>query len=271
MSSILTLRSRKSERGEALLSRLLWTSVVVLAAALLAILAVRLAGSPVAAVKRVILESDLPGSEREILSAAGLSGGASWWTVDCNEVRARLEENPQILRARVSKVFPNTVRLSVFRREPVALMLGQAGGRSVPVLVDSEGVIVKVCSEASEADLPVLSGVSVADARPGTRLPRSLRSLLGDLKRLKDRSPALFRLISEIGVVPVGDDDYELVFYPLSSPVRVRVRRALDEAQLKYTLMVLDLLQDRGILQEIGEIDFRGEEAVYTLKEGRSL
>jgi cell division protein FtsQ len=235
------------------------------------VLAVRLAGPCFADVKRVVLESDLPLGQQEILSAAGLSGGVSWWALDCAAVRTRLEENPLVLSARVHKVFPDTVKLSVFRREPVVLMLASSGGRNLPVLVDSEGVIVKACASSSEADLPVLSGISMADARPGARLPRSYRSLLADLKNLKQRSPALFRLISEISVVPVGDIDYELVFYPLSSPVRVRVHRTIDEALLKYSMMVLDLLDDRGILHEIEEIDFRGEEAVYTMKEGGSL
>lgn len=271
MSSILTLRSRKTERGDALFSRLLWVSVAVLAASLLAVLAVRLADSPYGEVKRVVLESDLPFTQQEILSAAGLSGGTSWWALDCAAVRARLEGNPQVLSARVNRVFPDTVRLSVFRREPVALMLATAAGRALPVLVDSEGVIVKTCTDASETDLPVISGIPMEDARPGARLPRSYRSLLEDLKGLRQRSPAVFRLISEIAVVPVGEGDYELVFYPLSSPVRVRVRRTLDEDLLKYAMMVLDLLDDRGILHEIVEIDFRGEEAVYTMKEGRSL
>jgi len=271
MSSILTLRARKSERGDAQLARILGISVAVLGVALLATLTVRLTGPCFAAVKRVVLESDLPDGQKEILAAAGLSGGITWWALDCAAVRARLEENPLVLSARVSKVFPDTVKLSVFRREPVVLMLASSGGRNLPVLVDSEGVIVKACVSPAETDLPVLSGISMADARPGARLPRAYKTLLADLKALKERSPALFRLISEISVVPVGEGDYELVFYPLSSPVRVRVRRSLDEAALKYAMMVLDLLDDRGILHGIEEIDFRGAEAVYTMKGGRGL
>jgi len=37
---------------------------------------------------------------------------------------------------------------------------------------------------------------------------------------------------------------------------------------MTYTLMVLDLLSKQGILHDIQELDFRGGQVVYRMKEG---
>jgi hypothetical protein len=42
----------------------------------------------------------------------------------------------------------------------------------------------------------------------------------------------------------------------------------VDENLLKYSLMVMDLLSNQGILRDIVELDFRGADVVYRTKEG---
>jgi len=48
----------------------------------------------------------------------------------------------------------------------------------------------------------------------------------------------------------------------------VRARGSLDERLLQYSLMAQELLSNQGILNDIQELDFRGGEVVYRMKEG---
>jgi len=149
--------------------------------------------------------------------------------------------------------------------------------------------------------VPVISGILIGSSRIGERLPRAYAGLLSDLQILRDRSPALFRLISEIKVVPaadavsvpgpqasapasdaadgsdpsatVGQDeidgpaDFDLQLYLTTSPVPVLMHGDIDESLVKYTLMVTDLLSKQGVLKDIQALDFRSGNVVYRMKE----
>jgi hypothetical protein len=110
-------------------------------------------------------------------------------------------------------------------------------------------------------------------------------ALLADLAELAARSPALLRAVSEVrlegavpsgagavpsgaGAVPATPVGSEFLLYLVSWRVPVRARGTLDERLVQYSLMALELLSGRGILDDIQELDFRGGEVVYRMKEG---
>jgi cell division protein FtsQ len=225
---------------------------------------------PALTVRHIIFRSDVALSEDELLAISGLQGTAYWHSLATDIVRRRLENYPLIKRAVVEKVFPDTIRMTVWGRQPVALVLADMGGRSLPVLVDEEGVIFKVCSTAAELDLPVVSGLPPTDASLGERLPSVYAQLFMQLKQLRDKSPSLMRLVSEVRIVsydsPAGS--YDLLIYLTTSPVPVLAAGTLDESLLRYSLMVLDLLSKQGVLKNIQELDFRSGNVVYRMKEG---
>ena len=73
-------------------------------------------------------------------------------------------------------------------------------------------------------------------------------------------------------VVPHGPQapagSYDLLIYLTTSPVPVLASGTIDESLLRYSLMVLDLLSNQGVLKNIQELDFRGGDVVYRMKEG---
>ena len=119
-------------------------------------------------------------------------------------------------------------------------------------------------------------GIALKDARLGARIPRRYASLFSDLGLLKERSPAMYALLSEISIAPsagaeTGDASAapsEVVFYLMSSPVPIRSWGKIDEALVRSALMVLDLLSAQGVLGDVEELDVRSSEAVYRMKEG---
>ncbi len=291
MSSAFALREKNSGEGGFSIGRILSIIAVLAAGGLALCLAARIFVLPLTAIRRVIVESDVPLSEREILAQTGLSGSEHYHSIDTAPIARRLESNPLVRRARVEKVFPDALRVVIRGREPAALVIAQAAGRSVPVLVDRDGYVFKVGASGEEVDLPEVSGIQVGEVTLGAALPQGYRRLFADLAALKTRSPSLYRLISEVRVVSVvsgsparpaavnadqtdqrrtssAAGQCELLLYLLSSPVRIRARGGVDENLLKYSLMVLDLLSNQGILRDIVELDFRGEDVVYRTKEG---
>jgi cell division protein FtsQ len=295
MSSVFALRRGSPRRDE--LGRLLTAAAITVACGLALYLGARIVALPLLTIRHVIVESEAAIPEQELLSLAGLQGGGYYHSLQTAVIEKRLEQHPLVRKAQVRKVFPDTLRIVITRREAVALVVADSAGRSVPLLVDRDGMAFKQGTSGADVDLPVISGISLEGVSPGTALPAEYASLFADLAALRAKSPSLFRLLSEVHVVdpavtgaaagagqgtPPGAGIsrataapsaaapavHELLLYLLSSPVRIRASGGIDDTLLKYSLMVIDLLSNQGQLKNIGELDFRGADVVYRMKEG---
>ena len=258
--------------------------LVILTVGIAVFFLARFVALPLLTISRVVVESDVPLSQTEILASAGLRGTQYWHSLKAQAVRAKLEENLLVRRAEVSKVFPRTLRIVLYRRQAAALLIAESEGKSVLVLADGAGLIFKVAKTAAEVDLPVVSGIALGKAGLGAEVPRHYAPLFSDLALLREKSPSLYGLISEIAIAPLGiaplaaggaaeasgssPAGYEVAFYLSSFPVPIRCRGKIDEAIVRYSLMVLELLSKQGVLGDIEELDFRSSEAVYRMKEG---
>lgn len=270
MSNVFAMRDRIEEEGKPITR---WARPVLIGITALcgAVLLARFVAEPLMTIHHVVVQSDVPLADDQVLALSGIQGGEHWYTVAGPVIQKRLEANPLIRRAQVEKVFPDTVRMMVWGRQPAALVLAAAGGRSVPILVDGEGVVFKVSATSADIDLPVVSGLTAGDVSLGAQLPRPYRALFAELRELREKAPTLYALVSEVRIVSAGDavaqssEDYDMLLYLTSSTVPVRLRGAIDETLVKYTLMVLDLLSRQGVLKDIQELDFRGGDVVYKM------
>jgi len=215
------------------------------------------------------VHSDVPLADEQVLSLSGIQGGEHWYSVSAAAIERRLEASPLVRRAQAEKVFPDTIRLTLWGRQPSAVVLAAADGRSLPVVVDEDGVVFKVGTSSADLDLPVVSGLTAGDMALGAQLPRNCRALFADLRALKERAPSLYAAVSEVRVEHAameGDlspQDLEVLVYLTSSPVPIRARGSIDEGLVKYALMTLDLLSRQGVLKDIQELDFRSGDVVY--------
>jgi cell division protein FtsQ len=271
MSSVFELRNGTERQGSiGRWARPLLVSLMVLCALFLL---AHFVAVPLTQIHHVVVQSDVPLTDEQVLAISGISSDEHWLTVRTAAIENRLEANPLIRHAVVRRVFPDTVNMTVWGRQPVGLVLAQSDGRSLPVLVDGEGVVFKVGVTNSDVDLPVISGLSVGEIGLGARLPSAFSMLFSDLKTLREKSPSLYGLLSEVRVVATSDttsgarlqDDFEALLYLTSSAVPIRIRGSIDESLMKYTLLVLDLLSKQGVLKDIQELDFRSGDVVYRL------
>jgi cell division protein FtsQ len=262
-----TARHRRRP-GRSLASRLMAWLVAALALLAVGLLVFHLVLTPRLLVRNVVLSSDLSLSQSQVLRVAGLEGAVEYFRVDPRQVEARLAAFPPVREASVTKAFPDTLRIRLIGRRPLAALLARDGeGRALPLAIDREGVVFQVGPELTVWDLPLLSGVEFAEVRAGLRLPPGLRPFLEDLDRLAGEEPALSRLVSEIHLVPLRGDRYELELFTVSYPVRLRLGERLKPEALRSALVVLELLKAQGLLARVRELDLRTGEVVYRIGE----
>ena len=284
MSNAYTLRQKRAGGQDQAVGRFVTIGAIVLAAGLLAYVLARFLILPMMTIRHLVVESDISFTEKEVWALAGLRGDERFAGLDTAAVERRLEAAPLVQSARVEKVFPDTLKLVIYRRQAVALMVGRINARNVPVLVDGQGVAFALAKTAAEVDLPVISGVTVGEVALGTPLPSAYAAFFADLASLKSKYPAMFRIISEVRIVsnapaaasapPSGAavtssaaGSLEFLLYLVNSPVAIRAVGPLDNALIKSCLAVLGVLSNKGVLRDIEELDLRGTDAVYRTKE----
>ena len=206
-------------------------------------------------------------TDEQILEMAGLGRTESYFALDTNLVEARLQRYSQVSSAVVEKKFPDTLKIRIEGRTPLAICLIETSDRVIPAVVDSKGVVFQLGKSVTNMNLPVISGIRIEDARLGIRMPDALNSFLSGLNSLKTESPAFFNSISELRVVRKNNDDFELLMYPQNYSIPVRLGSRIDKELFTYVLLVLDVASRQGMSEYLEELDFRTDEVVYKLRE----
>ena len=114
---------------------------------------------------------DVQGGER--LDAAqvrvwlGMVEGSSIWDASPAELEARLESHPAVARARVRRLFPDRILVTLKEREPRAILRTESGA----FFVDRSGNLLGAAT-LDAADLPILTltSVDLAAVRVDARL-----------------------------------------------------------------------------------------------------
>ena len=250
---------------------------LLVAAVLLSMVAAAILLAPTALrVTRYELSGNASLTREELLSAALIHEKEYFFSLDAARVKSALEAEPRIADAEVTKLFPNGLRIAVRERKAVAAALVSIDGRARAVCLDAEGVAFAEASPEEAAAVPVLSGLRFEDFRVGTRLPPAVALVVASIGEIEAKEPALLSAISEIRLVRAtglgssgAAGGTELLIYPLSQRIPVRVGASLDASTLRSIILVLDVLGTRGIAASVQEIDFRTGTVVYRTKEGQ--
>jgi cell division septal protein FtsQ len=265
MREVYTLHKtwKKNERRERIINRILWIIIIILFVIAIIEIVFQFFIAPRMLIKNIIVQSDLTLTNEQIIDLAGIGKKEYYFSLNTGEVEKRLEENSQVWEAVVEKVFPDTVRLIIKKRNPLAVALIEGEDKSIPALIDKEGTIYAVGEFLPQWNLPVLSGLEFSGYSSGMKLPDILLPLLEQLAELRKTSPDLYDFVSEIKVESVVGSDYELIFYMIPYTTRIRFGSSINEHVLTYALMVLDVFQYQGMGHRVKEIDFRTKEIVY--------
>jgi len=119
--------------------------------------------------------------------------GASIFSLDLGMIGRKIEENPWIALAEVSRVFPSEVLIRVSEREPVAII-----NLDYLYYVDREGVVFKVLSSGDSLDFPVITGVTRDEVVDASGVPASLRDALMLLEAMEKSTSFSLDKVAEI-------------------------------------------------------------------------
>jgi cell division protein FtsQ len=248
---------RKMKPGRVVAISIVGILMIVLMAELLWNLAI----APRLIIRKITLESDLGLTDSQILEMLNIKG-ETWASLEESVLKNRLEAYPVVRKAQVVKVFPDTLRLYVYRRRPLAVALFDDGLTPIPAVFDEEGYAVQVGVGSGSLDLPILSGPRFSEPALGARMPESIQVILGDLSRLRADDPKLFALVSEIEIVPHGTEGYDLKLYMNHIPIPILVDRNLTAESIRQAVLVLDVLAS-GSAGRVEEADMRGGHVVF--------
>lgn len=259
--------SRGGKR-ELLFNRLLLVLVTCLILLLIGELIFNFIIAPRLTVRNFVIRSDLSLSKEEILSIAGTGENAFYYEIDPARIRGALEQLPMVRKAVVQKTFPDSLNITLYGRIPLSILFFTTPqGSAIPMIVDDQGVVFEVGRSLSQWDLPVISGIEFKQLEVGTKLPEKVQPILQDLNRLRQEDPGVFRLISELRLIPKAAGNLEILLYPVQFPVRLRLAGNLDPAVLRNAIVILDLLAEQELLMRVRELDMRTGEVVYRMEE----
>jgi cell division protein FtsQ len=235
-------------------------TIIVLLVLLALELAFHLLAAPNLRLAKLVFTGDRPRQASAAL--LGLRDGEYYFSVDETAVQARLEAEPWVKSAHVEKKFPDTIAVQLVTRKPLAVSL--VGGAVLSV--DETGLVFDVGTDSRGLDLPVISGVAFESLKPGSRFPVVLQPLFERLAALRQTSPGLFRIISEIQLKPNGSG-FDAVVYPVDTPVRIVLGDRWDESTIQQMFVLLDVVKKQGWTSKTQEIDFRATPVVLRPRE----
>jgi len=189
-------------------------------------------------------------SAETIGQAAALVRDRPLLTISRSLVSARVCEIPWIRSARVHRVFPNTLRIEVTERVPVARVLHADG---CATLADG-GVVVEGDCADSVPNLDLV-GARLSHVLPGGRLHDQRVSSLIDLLRISALSDMHFRRIDVT--------DPSSVVLDAESGLRVLIGAIDSYAQRLARLVVLSRELDVSAYREI-DLRLEGEATLVT-------
>jgi len=191
----------------------------------------------------------------------------SWWNFDVKKAVSILSQDASISKVKVSKTFPDKIFIQVTERTPVCTTFILDNGRSVPMQIDSEGVLFNSGAKTAMNlnNMPIVSGIPVEHYSSGMRIPQKYKGLIEQISKIQQQNQNYFASLSEICVVPKEFGNYELVLIPSNSHVKILTDRTLNSDALNTMMVTLDIVRELG--SDIGEVDLRYGSVSYRLRD----
>jgi len=207
----------------------------------------------------------------DVLNYAGIKIGSAYISINAQEAEALLSRLPVVESVKVIKRFPDRLSIFLEPRHAVAAVIARVNGRLQPVYFDRHGVAFRIGNQAGEAPpawLPVVSGV-LDERQPlglGMRISPIFVPLFSRIAAISDEDPKIWHAVSEIGIARKSNDLYDLLLYPVNSPIRLRMASDISKDTIYYALLMVEVCRQLGDRLP-AELDVRSGLGVYRAKE----
>jgi len=183
-------------------------------------------------------------SENQLVELSDITPGLNTFELDLDLIGRKIAENSWVKEARVERIFPREVVISVVERQPVAIInLGYL------YYLDSDGVVFKVLDAEDKLDFPIITGFDYQKVEQrDPQVAADLQRIVALLSNLRERQLFSLDQVSEIHRKQSGS----LELFTLDAGVRIRMGRdefakKIDRleriySQLKPRLPILDYI-----------------------------
>lgn len=173
-------------------------------------------------------------STNEVIEMSGLKTGGNIFRFDPAVFRSRLRENVNFRDASIQRIFPDTVRIAIFEREPRARV---KFGRLYTI--DDCGVVLRGRKERSGGKLPVILGLKI---KKGSLYPPEEGEVCLALLRELDRQ----NINSLVDISEINPSDSEVIEMRTSENLKIKLGKGDYEKQLGRLKVVLSNLGDNS-------------------------
>ena len=206
-------------------------AIAFIATVLLGAAAVTLTRSPYFAAHRIEVRGTSHVTRSEVLRIAGITRGTNVFTLDAGSAETRLERDPWIAQATITKDLPSTLVIDIDERVAVAVV--DTGGALR--LVADDGALLVAALPRTAAGLP-----TVASAEPGVE-PES-DAIEGAARAIAAMAPSLRGRIHGVSILSDGQ-----LRVDLSSGAEVAYGEAVELSEKAMALRaLLDYAVEKG-------------------------
>lgn len=152
--------------------------------------------------KQVVVRGVVYVEKNQVVQLAEVAPGTPLYEVDLTKVQRNVMSHYFIRRATVERDLPNTIRITVEERQPLAIVVDEKLS-----YLDDEGVVLPSAVSKAVMDLPVVSGVAKSvSLKPGLTVDNAdVREALQVLALLKSSNREMYHRISEVQLRNGGD------------------------------------------------------------------
>lgn len=172
--------------------------------------------------------------EQTLVALSDVQLGMSTFSLDLELIGRKIAENPWVREARIQRIFPRQISITVVERNPVAIVnLGYL------YYLDADGVVFKVLEATDALDFPVVTGFDATRLQRAEQKDRDqLVAIVALLDDLSHREQFSLDKVSEIH----RDAGGGLTLYTLNDGVRIRMgydnySEKLDRFERIYSLL----------------------------------
>ena len=224
---------------------------------------------PAMRVQTIIVEGNYALSDEKIIESLGIEPGEHILTNHMVPARRLVTNNPYIMSASVTPVFPSGIKVTVDERTKIAYIKTADGY----VAIDDEGTVLEFSAQYTDEVHPVICGLNVDHAVLGQKLDilddmdyQKMIIVLGavlaaDMNSTKDDDYSLFDNLQEVRIIPSG-----LIFITLELPEGSVLQVKLDDIDnISDDMHWLMYAIEEGAMRDLphGALDMTGDEYIF--------
>lgn len=196
----------------------------------------------------------------QVVALSDIKPGLNTFSLDLDLIGRKVAENPWVREARVQRIFPRQIDISIEERQPVAIInLGYL------YYLDNRGEVFKVLEADDSLDYPVITGFDYQKIEQRDhQSAKALKQIVALLEDLKQREKFGLQQISEVNREASGG----FTLFTLNEGVRIRLGKTAFSEKLDRLERIYAELQPR--LSILDYIDLNVDEKVIVRIE-RSL